>query len=126
VPHSNWLTWYASTISAAFEAYWEVPGDETTAINGRWVNGPGAELFEAVPAGFGRPAHCSRESRSDYSGGGGSAPETRLSGHGCSPICIRLRRVRLRVLATQLLTQLAGLYGNTRQRHDSGLVEQHG
>ena len=25
-PHSNWLTWCASTISAGFEAYWEVPG----------------------------------------------------------------------------------------------------
>jgi 4-alpha-glucanotransferase len=28
-----------------FEAYWEVPGNETTAMNGRWVKGPGAELF---------------------------------------------------------------------------------
>ncbi|HET6962935.1 MAG TPA: 4-alpha-glucanotransferase, partial [Terriglobia bacterium] len=36
-----------------FEAYWEVPGDETTAINGRWVNGPGAELFEAVRQALG-------------------------------------------------------------------------
>ncbi len=31
-----------------FEAYWEVPAHETTAIRGRWVKGPGAELFEAV------------------------------------------------------------------------------
>lgn len=31
-----------------FEKYWEVPGSETTAINGRWVPGPGADLFEAV------------------------------------------------------------------------------
>jgi 4-alpha-glucanotransferase len=36
-----------------FEAYWEVPGHETTAINGRWVNGPGAELFEAVRRALG-------------------------------------------------------------------------
>jgi 4-alpha-glucanotransferase len=36
-----------------FEAYWEVPGHETTAINGRWVNGPGAELFEAVRQALG-------------------------------------------------------------------------
>jgi len=28
-----------------FEAYWEIPAHETTAINGRWVKGPGAELF---------------------------------------------------------------------------------
>ena len=31
-----------------FEAYWEIPAGEKTAINGRWVKGPGAELFEAV------------------------------------------------------------------------------
>ncbi|MGH9522936.1 MAG: 4-alpha-glucanotransferase [Terriglobales bacterium] len=28
-----------------FEAYWEVNAGETTAMNGRWVKGPGAELF---------------------------------------------------------------------------------
>ena len=31
-----------------FEAYWEVPADEDTAENGRWVPGPGAALFESV------------------------------------------------------------------------------
>jgi len=31
-----------------FEKYWEVPGTDTTAVNGRWVPGPGAELFEAA------------------------------------------------------------------------------
>jgi 4-alpha-glucanotransferase len=31
-----------------FEAYWEVPGGEITAMNGRWVKGPGAELFAAL------------------------------------------------------------------------------
>jgi 4-alpha-glucanotransferase len=31
-----------------FESYWEVPASETTAVRGRWVTGPGAELFEAV------------------------------------------------------------------------------
>jgi 4-alpha-glucanotransferase len=36
-----------------FEAYWEVPGDEETAINGRWVAGPGRELFDAVRAQLG-------------------------------------------------------------------------
>ncbi len=36
-----------------FEAYWEVPGDEDTAINGRWVDGPGAELFDTVTAALG-------------------------------------------------------------------------
>jgi 4-alpha-glucanotransferase len=31
-----------------FEAYWEVPATETTAVNGRWVKGPGAELFSLL------------------------------------------------------------------------------
>ena len=31
-----------------FEDYWEIPADETTAINGRWVPGPGAPFFNAV------------------------------------------------------------------------------
>ena len=31
-----------------FEAYWEIPGNEKTAINGRWVKAPGGEMLEAV------------------------------------------------------------------------------
>jgi 4-alpha-glucanotransferase len=36
-----------------FEAYWEVPASERTAVNGRWVKGPGAELFRAARAKLG-------------------------------------------------------------------------
>jgi 4-alpha-glucanotransferase len=36
-----------------FEASWTVPGDETTAVNGRWVRGPGATLFEAMQQALG-------------------------------------------------------------------------
>lgn len=36
-----------------FEAYWEVPADETTAVNGRWVAGPGADLFKAIGEALG-------------------------------------------------------------------------
>jgi 4-alpha-glucanotransferase len=31
-----------------FEAYWQVPGGETTALNGEWVKGPGGELFAVL------------------------------------------------------------------------------
>lgn len=31
-----------------FEAYWEVPAGESTAIHGRWVPGPGEALFDAL------------------------------------------------------------------------------
>jgi 4-alpha-glucanotransferase len=54
--------WWVERVRAAFaafdlvridhfrglEAYWEVPGGETTAIRGRWVKGPGAGLFRAL------------------------------------------------------------------------------
>ncbi len=31
-----------------FDAYWEVGASEKTAINGKWVNGPGAKLFNTI------------------------------------------------------------------------------
>jgi len=31
-----------------FEAYWEVPASERTATNGRWIKGPGADLFSIL------------------------------------------------------------------------------
>ena len=37
-----------------FESYWEVPGDEDTAINGKWRKGPGKKLFDAVERALGK------------------------------------------------------------------------
>jgi 4-alpha-glucanotransferase len=37
-----------------FEAYWEVPASEKTAVLGRWVKGPGADLFHAVETVLGK------------------------------------------------------------------------
>jgi len=36
-----------------FESYWEVPGAETTAVNGRWVQGPGENFLSALQNAFG-------------------------------------------------------------------------
>jgi 4-alpha-glucanotransferase len=36
-----------------FAGYWEIPAKESTAINGRWMPGPGAKLFEALDAALG-------------------------------------------------------------------------
>jgi 4-alpha-glucanotransferase len=36
-----------------FESYWEVPASEPTAVNGRWVRGPGRALFQALKAALG-------------------------------------------------------------------------
>ncbi len=37
-----------------FYNYWEVPAAETTAINGRWRQGPGASIFHAVAKALGK------------------------------------------------------------------------
>ena len=31
-----------------FEASWEIPRGASTAVEGKWVHGPGARLFEVV------------------------------------------------------------------------------
>ena len=36
-----------------FEAYWEVPGGETTAMHGRWVKGPGENFLRALQQAVG-------------------------------------------------------------------------
>lgn len=38
----------------AFADYWEVPGGESTAINGAWKTGPGADFFKKVEAALGQ------------------------------------------------------------------------
>jgi len=38
-----------------FQAYWEIPAAEATAVNGRWVPGPGGSLFRALRKTFGHP-----------------------------------------------------------------------
>jgi malto-oligosyltrehalose synthase/4-alpha-glucanotransferase len=38
----------------AFASYWEVPAEETTAINGEWVTGPGSAFFTAMEEEFGK------------------------------------------------------------------------
>jgi 4-alpha-glucanotransferase len=35
-----------------FEAYWEIPAQEQTAVNGRWVKSPGDALFRAMQREF--------------------------------------------------------------------------
>lgn len=37
----------------ALAAYWEVPAGEETAVNGKWIDGPGTDFFDAVREVFG-------------------------------------------------------------------------
>jgi 4-alpha-glucanotransferase len=58
-----WIERFRATLSVVdlvrldhfrgFEAYWVIPGTETTAVNGQWVKGPGDALFGAVQGELG-------------------------------------------------------------------------
>ena len=37
-----------------FEAYWEIDGHAKTAVDGRWVKGPGREFFQAIESELGQ------------------------------------------------------------------------
>ena len=62
--YSWWIERFRSTLELVdivridhfrgFEAYWEVPASEKTAVVGRWVKGPGADLFYAVEQALGK------------------------------------------------------------------------
>jgi 4-alpha-glucanotransferase len=36
-----------------FEAYWSIPAEEETAVNGKWIKAPGLKLFRALEAALG-------------------------------------------------------------------------
>jgi 4-alpha-glucanotransferase len=67
VLHETDYAWWVSRFRAAlrfadvlrvdhfrgFAAYWEIPANEPTAINGRWMPGPGRPLFDAIREALG-------------------------------------------------------------------------
>ena len=58
-----WISRFRSTLEfvdivrvdhfRGFEAYWEIPAAEPTAVEGRWVRGPGQPFFDAVREALG-------------------------------------------------------------------------
>lgn len=67
--HADSYRWWIARVRAAFEnfdmvridhfrgfeSYWEVPGDETTAMHGEWRPGPGDAFFRAIHDALGTP-----------------------------------------------------------------------
>ena len=105
-----------------FEQFWEIPANEPTAVNGRWVDGPKDELFNklrdvlgglpffAEDLGYITPeVHALRE-RHQIPGSGGAAVWF-------------LRRRRPCLSAAPPHAGSRRLYRHARQRHHAGLVE---
>jgi 4-alpha-glucanotransferase len=58
-----WIARFKATLSMVdlvridhfrgFDAYWEIPASEPTAVNGKWVSGPGIDFFHALNSALG-------------------------------------------------------------------------
>jgi 4-alpha-glucanotransferase len=63
-----------------FEAFWEIPGDAETAIDGRWVSAGGDGLFARLEREFGRLPWWRRTSASSPRGSRRCAAKYRMPG----------------------------------------------
>ena len=100
-----------------FEAYYEIPGGATTAVNGRWVKGPGAPLFEALQAALGQLPIVAENL-------GVITPEVEalrdrfgFPGMAILQFAFGNRSAGARLQAAQLPASPGGLHRHARQRH---------
>ena len=110
-----------------FEAYWEVPGDATTAVDGRWVEGPGRRALRgASPAALG-PLPIVAENLGVITPAVEALREQfGYPGHEHPAVRLRHRPASRRIPAAQLPARARRLHGHARQRHDGGMVESTG
>ena len=108
-----------------FYNYWEVPAGEKTAIKGRWLYGPGADLFHAVTDALGEVAIIA-EDLGDFdaeSRAGVDALQEEFGYPGMKVLQFAFGcRPERSLPAPQLYPRLGGLHRHPRQRHDRGLV----
>ena len=104
-----------------FEAYWEIPANEPTAVNGHWVKGPADDLFKVLRERLGGLPLIAEDL-------GVITPEVealrdRLEIPGHEGDAVRIRRSRCAHLSSpQIRTEHRRLHGHARQRHHAWLV----
>ncbi len=108
-----------------FEAYWSIAADEPTAIHGQWVKAPGLELFQRLKDVFGELPFIAEDL-------GLITPEVdelreRFGMPGMRMLAVRIFRPRRAYLsAAPICAEYGCLYGDARQRHHAGMVEERG
>ena len=105
-----------------FEAYWSIPAEEETAINGKWVKAPGLELFRRAGGGTWAAAAGGRGSWADHAGGGCAAAGTGDAGDEGAAVRI-WRQGRAHSPAAPVHAGNGGVHRHARQRHDAGWWE---
>ena len=110
-----------------FEAYWEVPGDATTAVARPLGARAGRGVLRGAPRGARRAADRRRGPRRDHAGGRGAARPLRLPGHGGPAVRVRRRR-RTRTTSCRTTTRRNSVVYTGTHDNDTvvGLVDERG
>ena len=87
-----------------FEAYWEVPAGASTAAEGKWVKGPGAELFRALQTALKELPFVAENLGVITPGGRGSSQGVWFPRHEPSAVCLRKRSARPQLSPAQLFS----------------------
>ena len=103
----------------AFAAYWAVPESCPTAVEGRWLRGPGRAVFDAATAALGAVARHRRGPRRHHRARAPAPRRPRLPGHGRRPVRLRRRHAQ-RAPPVPPPRAPGRLQRNARQRHRVG------
>ncbi len=87
-----------------FEAYWEVPASASTAAEGKWVQGPGAELFRTLQTALGELPFVAENLGVITPGVEALRKEFGFPRYEPSPVCLRKRSARPQLSPTQLFS----------------------
>ena len=106
-----------------FEAYWAIPAEEETAVNGEWVKAPGLELFRALAKALGPLPLVAEDLGMITPEVEALRAELGLPGMKVLQFGFNSKGAHLH-LPHRHSPQQRGLHRHARQRHHAGLVER--
>ncbi len=104
-----------------FQAYWAIPAEEETAINGEWIVAPGLELFGALEKALGPLPLVAEDLGLITQRSGLAAAASWFSRDARDAVRIQ-RQGRAHSSAAPLHAGTRGLHWHARQRHNARLV----
>lgn len=96
-----------------FDEYYAVPYGEKTAVHGKWMPGPGIELFRTLEEKIGRKKDYCRRSRLFNSECDTAFKRKWISGDESASVCIRFKG-RFKLSPAYIYKKLRCIYGNSR------------
>ena len=107
-----------------FEAFWEVPATASTAAAGKWVKGPGAELFQALQTALKELPFVAENLGVITPEVEGLRQQFGFPGMSLLQFAFGNDPQGPQFSPAQLCSRTRGIYGRTRQRHHRRMVDE--